>query len=304
MKPLLHFSTLSAYCEGIQIPPPKNEFYDIRSFEENMKTVKHQMPPFKHEFFAIALKLEGSGFATTGNFTTQHLKATVFFNSPYQIVHWDIAPNWVGYYIIFSEEFYQQFSPKKSITQAFPFLLSDQTVPLAVTSEEAEDLYHLFNRIYFEHQSKQAHQEEIVLSFINILLFKTARLFYKQNHQVITTQRRDQDLALVARFKTLLETAFYPNQVYETQSPHQVQFYADKLSLHPNHLNALVKRITSQSASDLIQRHLLSLAKSKLKNTPLSVKEIAYDLYFNYPNHFSTFFKKQTGQSPNAFRTT
>ncbi|MEL7121910.1 MAG: helix-turn-helix domain-containing protein [Bacteroidota bacterium] len=303
MNSTLHFSTLRAYCEGINIPPPKHELYDIRSFEENMKTVRQQMPPFKHEFFAIALKLDGSGFATTGNFSTKDLKATVFFNSPYQITHWEIAPDWEGFYVIFSEELYRQAHPNKRITQDFPFLLSDQSLPLAVTESEAEDLYKIFSSIFFEHQKLQIHQEEIVTSFINVILYKTARLFYKQyQNEDVTTSRRDSDLDTVSRFKALLETAFYPDQIYKDQSPHQVQFYAEKLNIHPNHLNALVKRITEQSASDLIQNHLLSLAKSKLKNTNLSVKEVAYDLYYNYPNHFSSFFKKRTGKTPNAWR--
>lgn len=303
MVAIHHFSTLEAYCKGINIPPPKNSHYDIRSFEENMKTVRQKMPPFKHEFYAIALKIEGGGYATTGNYDTKNLKATVFFNSPYQITHWDIAPDWKGYYIIFSEDFYRRFGQSKRLAQQFPFLLNDNTVPLNISDNEVKSFHQIFSNVYFEHHHIQAHQEEIILHFINVLLLKTARLYYKQKpHENDAKTQRDLDLNTVSRFKTLLETAFYPNKAYKENSPHQVQFYAEKLAIHPNHLNALVKRITEQSASELIQGHLLALAKSKLKNTSLSVKEIAYDLYFNYPNHFSTFFKKQTGKSPNAFR--
>ena len=112
MSELKHFSTLKEYCEGINIPPPKWELFDTRSFEANMKTVHAKMPPFKHEFYAIAIRLEGSGIVSTGNYKTDALKATVFFNSPYQILHWDIAPDWKGYYVIFSEEFYQSINTK------------------------------------------------------------------------------------------------------------------------------------------------------------------------------------------------
>ena len=91
-----HFSSLADYCKGINIAPPKWPDFDVRSFADNMKTVKQQMPPFKHEFYAIALKLSGEGYAITGNHSTQTLNATLFFNSPYQILQWDIAPNWNG----------------------------------------------------------------------------------------------------------------------------------------------------------------------------------------------------------------
>ncbi|MEM6316743.1 MAG: helix-turn-helix transcriptional regulator [Bacteroidota bacterium] len=304
MRNLLHFSTLRAYCAGISIAPPKEEEYDIRSFEENMATIKQQMPPFKHEFYAIALKLDGEGYATTGNFDTKDLQATVFFNSPYQITHWDIAPNWSGYYVMFTEEFYRRAGFKKRISEQFPFLLSDYTMPLRVSKLEAESLHRILDSIHFEHHHRTVHHLEIIQHFLHILLLKTARLYYQQQPTTSATTRhqRDSDLSIVARFKTLLETAFYPDKSYKDTAAHQVQFYAEQLLIHPNHLNSLVKRITENSASELIQNHLLTLAKSKLRNSNLSVKEIAYALHFKYPNHFSAFFKKQLGMTPNAFR--
>jgi AraC-like DNA-binding protein len=303
MSKIEHFSTIREYCRGIQISPPRYERYDIRSFEENMPMIRPQMPPFKHEFYAIALKLEGGGFATTGHFDTKDLQATIFFNSPYQVTSWDIVPDWVGYYIIFTEAFYRQDWHKKRITEQYPFLLNDHSSPMPIDAEESDILYKTFRSIYSEHHKQLAHREEIILHYINILLLKTARIYYKSApKEKVTTHHRDHDLELVARFRTLVEISFYPNKSHGGQSPHQVQYYADLLNIHPNHLNALVRRITDHSASEFIQQHVINLAKSKLKNKVLTVKEIAYDLYFNYPNHFSSFFKKQAGISPNAYR--
>lgn len=298
-----HYNTLNAYCKAINIEAPKWSNFDIRTFEENMKTVNHKMPPFKHEFYAIALKLDGSGYTKTGNYSTKDLKATVFFNSPYQIIQWNIAPDWNGYYIIFSEDFYQFEQPKKNISTDFPFLLVDNTIPLEISEQEASLFIGTFVDILREHEKNDATSKTICHLNTSILLHKVARLF---KEKVPTRQQthihRDNDLALVSRFKTLVETSFYPNQAFENGEPHKVQFYAEKLHLHPNHLNAVVKRIASQSASEIIYKHMAALAKSRLKNTERSVKEIAFDLYYNYPNHFANFFKKQTGMTPNQFR--
>ncbi len=62
-----HFKTIADYCKAINISPPKHSFFDIRSFEENMATVVAKMEPFKHEFYAIAIKVEGSGKAISGH---------------------------------------------------------------------------------------------------------------------------------------------------------------------------------------------------------------------------------------------
>ena len=298
-----HFSTLYEYCQGIGIPPPKWELFDTRSFRENMKSVYRQMTPFKHEFYAIALKLEGSGYAKTGIFSTEDLKATVFFNSPYQILQWDIAPDWEGYYIIFSEDFYKLKNPKHQLSSDYPFLLIDNTIPLSLSNEEAQTFLKTFQEIHEEYATNEQHSYEIVHHYTHILLRKVSRLFHKQvDNNVLTFEHRDHDIALISRFKNLIETSFYPDKLFENSEPHKVQFYADKLMIHPNHLNAVTKRITSQSASELIYKHLLSLAKSRLKNTEKSVKEIAFDLYYNYPNHFTKFFKKQTGYTPLEYR--
>ncbi|MBP2833091.1 AraC family transcriptional regulator [Aquimarina sp. U1-2] len=298
-----HFSTLKEYCNGINIAPPKWDDFDLRSFEDNMKSVHHQMPPFKHEFYAIAIKIDGGGFATTGNYTTKDLRTTVFFNSPYQIISWDIAPDWKGYYIIFNEDFFRRSNPRKRITETFSFLLNDNTVPMEVTEQEAELFSKLFADIQFEFQLGQSSSKEVIAHYLHILLHKISRLYSRNVSKVTVSQdQRKQDLEIVSRFKTFMELGFQPGHSYEDLHPHQVQYYADKLNLHPNHFNAIVKRITDKSASEHIQQHLLNIAKSTLRNTNDSVKEIAFQLYYSYPNHFTNFFKKHTGQTPSQFR--
>ncbi|WP_299519224.1 AraC family transcriptional regulator [Winogradskyella sp.] len=298
-----HFPTLESYCKGINISYPKWTDFDIRSFEENMATVHHKMPPFKHEFYAIAIKLGGGGFAKTGNYSTENKETTIFFNSPYQILQWDIAPNWNGYYIIFSEDFFRGTLSRKRITETFPFLLIDNTIPMEITNEEAHLFVKLFNDMYKEHKSNNANAKQIIRHYIHIALHKVARIYdYSKEKVTITTSQRSNDLNLVSRFKTLIEVSFQPGHRYSNTLPSQVQYYADKLNLHPNHFNAVVKRITDQSASDIIYNYILNLAKSKLSNTNKSVKEIAFDLYYNYPNHFSNFFKSRMKMTPTQFR--
>ncbi|MEO0572475.1 MAG: helix-turn-helix domain-containing protein [Bacteroidota bacterium] len=298
-----HYSTLIAYCEAINIEPPKWPDFDIRTFEENMKTVNPKMPPFKHEFYAIALKLDGTGYAKTGNYSTKNLKATVFFNSPYQILQWDIAPDWNGSYIIFSEDFYRSTRNTNRITERFTYLLSDQTLPLTIDTEETLVLEKLFQDILFEFESEQKQSKAIIRSYVEILLLKVGRLFESQSKGLpINREERNNDIKMVSRFKTIMELAFQPSKDYNELHPHQVQFYAEKLNLHPNHFNAVVKRITEKSASEHIYEHILSLAKSRLLNSTDSVKEIAYELYYSYPNHFANFFKTHTEMTPSQFR--
>lgn len=82
----------------------------------------------------------------------------------------------------------------------------------------------------------------------------------------------------------------------------QISFYAEKLAMTPDRLNDHVKRATGVTAGHLIRHRVLTEAKRQLVFTNQPIHEIAYDLAFSDPSHFTRFFRKQTGATPQAFR--
>ncbi len=82
----------------------------------------------------------------------------------------------------------------------------------------------------------------------------------------------------------------------------QLAFYADRLAMTPDRLNDHVKRATGVTAGHLVRQRVLTEAKRQLVFTNQAIHEIAYDLTFSDPSHFTRFFRKQTGQTPQAFR--
>jgi AraC family transcriptional activator of pobA len=81
-----------------------------------------------------------------------------------------------------------------------------------------------------------------------------------------------------------------------------LSFYADKLAMTPDRLNDHVKRATGVTAGHLIRQRVLTEAKRQLVCTGAPIHEIAYDLAFSDPSHFTRFFRKQTGTTPQEFR--
>jgi AraC-like DNA-binding protein len=47
---------------------------------------------------------------------------------------------------------------------------------------------------------------------------------------------------------------------------------------------------------------VIDVAKEKIFDLGKSVSEIAFELGFKYPQHFTRLFKQKVGQSPNEYR--
>ena len=298
------FKTIADYCHAINISPPKHPHFDIRKFEDNMSTVVHAMDPFRHEFYAIAIKAEGDGVVISGHHSDFPEGATVFFNSPFQILSWDIAPNWSGYYLIFTKEFIAKSHHFNDLLSHFPFLKIEEAIPFTVERNEVERLIQVFNNVWEEYYGDNMDKFELIEAWVILLLNYVKRSYLNQ----VESEENDKilkkaDLKLMARYQAMVESSFHDGAVIETFSNvHSTSFYADKLNVHPNHLNSIVKSLTGQTASQIIYKHIVLRAKELLAQTDGSIKEIAYQLHFDSPGNFSTFFKKHADLTPNSYR--
>jgi AraC-like DNA-binding protein len=78
--------------------------------------------------------------------------------------------------------------------------------------------------------------------------------------------------------------------------------FASSLSVHPNHLNAVLKKHTGQNVSTHIRNRLLEETKILLLQTDWTLQDVGYSIGFNEQSNFNLFFKKNTGFTPAEFR--
>ena len=82
-----------------------------------------------------------------------------------------------------------------------------------------------------------------------------------------------------------------------------MKFCADALNISPNYFGDLIKKETGKSAQEYIHFKLMDLAKLMVLDSSKSISEVAYQVGFKYPQHFTRLFKQLVGQSPLEYRS-
>ena len=83
---------------------------------------------------------------------------------------------------------------------------------------------------------------------------------------------------------------------------HSVAFYASKLGISPKYLSFAVKNFSQRGALDWINEYVMIEARSMLRDTEMSIKEIAFKLNFPTQSAFGKFFFQKQGVGPKEYR--
>lgn len=242
--------SIETYCQAIGIPSPRYPSFDIRRFEDNMRTVKSRVEPFQHELFAVALKLEGGGSVRAGLDDYAMADAQyVFFNSPFQMIGWEIVPDWKGYYVIFTREFAGVHLRIPDLIAEFPFLRLDRALPFPVPPKDAQQIHMIFDKLHAEYYGDAEDKFGFIAAYTNLLLRYVKRTFNAApiDSGDLGLDNTTAEYRLVSRFQVLLEETFYQDGA-DRENPLSVAEIAERLFVHPNYLNSMVKSVTGQTA--------------------------------------------------------
>lgn len=166
---------------------------------------------------------------------------------------------------------------------------------LHMTDEEHGILTSLMRQIRDELRKRcDELQDSIIVGYIELVLNFCQRFY---NRQFITRKLDNSDMLM--KFDRLLHDYFDGNMQLTLGLP-TVQYCADKLCMSSNYFGDMVKRMTSDTASNYIRQYIIQRAKNELA-TGESIAWVAYGLGFEYPQHLSRMFKKLTGMTPSEY---
>lgn len=204
------------------------------------------------------------------------------FEKPEQLVAWQ-----------FNREFYC-ISDHDAEVGCVGFLFYGIHHPMFIelTPNEKEVIFHLEQLFSEEWQSKDHFQGEMLRTLLKQLIIRTTRIAKQQcdSYQLFPEEKMD----IIRKFSLFLEG------YYKTE--HGVSFYAAQLNKSPKTLSNIFALLKQPAPSKLIQNRIILEAKRYLHYTEKSAKEIAYELGFESPAHFSKFFKMYAGSSISDFR--
>ncbi len=248
--------------------------------------------------YALFLKKGAKCSLLYGRQRYDYQEGTVVSFAPGQLVTVDsdneeLAPDVIG--LMFHPELIYK-TPLAAKIKEYSFFEYSQREALHLSADERRLFMECLERIQHEIEHPvDRHTAEIVSSNIMVLLDYLTR-FYER--QFITRRKVNSDL--LTAFETELKEYFATGRVDELPN---VAYFADKVNLSAGYFSDLVKKETGKTPQELITLHVTDLAKKRLAASNDDVSIIAYDLGFQYPQHFSRMFKRITGESPSQFRT-
>ncbi len=135
-------------------------------------------------------------------------------------------------------------------------------------------------------------QSDMLMMLLKRLIITITQLAQKK--YIPESQPGDRRLDVFRKFNLLVEKNFHRE--------HAVTYYAGLLNKSPKTLSNIFALYNEKTPQQIISERIIIEAKRLLNYTSKPVKQITYELGFEEPAYFCSFFKKRTSMSPIEFR--
>lgn len=249
--------------------------------------------------YTIFLKDIKCGNMTYGIGSYDYEEGTLLFLAPGQVYGFpsEVKKKGVGKALVFHPDLIHGTSLGRNIKD-YTFFSYEVYEALHLSARERAIIDDCLEKISYElEHAIDSHSKTLIVSYIELFLNYCKR-FYER--QFITRSHVNKDV--LTRFEKVIDNYFSSEMPAEFGLP-SVRYCSERLFLSASYLGDLLKKETGKTAQEHIQLKMIEVAKEKIYVPGKSISEIAYELGFKHPQHFTRMFKKNTGYSPNEFKT-
>ncbi len=293
---MVRFDTIAQYNAFSN----QETLHPLVSVVDLSKASPRQNGKMSYGFYTVFLKDIKCGDLRYGCNYYDYEEGTLVFVGPDQVMAIENNGEYYqpqGYALLFHPDLIHGTALGRRIND-YTFFSYEVFEALHLSEAERKIVVDCFSKIQFElNQPIDRHSKTLIVANIELFLNYCVRFY---DRQFIT--RDTVHKGVLAKFENLIN-AYFQSDKPQTLGLPSVAYCADQLNLSPNYFGDLVKKDTGKSAQEYIHLKLMDIAKEKIFDTRKSVSEIAYELGFKYPQHFSRSFKQHVGQSPNAYRS-
>lgn len=250
-------------------------------------------------FYTIFLKDVKCGDLVYGRHTYDYQEGTLVFLAPGQVA--GINSNGEtyqpkGYALVLDADLIHGTPLGKHI-QDYTFFSYQSNEALHLSERERKIVLDCFSKIEYElEHAIDKHSKTIIVDNIELFLNYCIRFY---DRQFVT--RDNVHKGVLEKFEQLLNQYFQSDKPQSIGLP-SVAYCAAELNLSTGYFGDLIKKETGKTAQEYLQSKLIEVAKERIFDRDKSVSQIAYELGFKYPQHFTRLFKQKVGQSPNEYR--
>lgn len=253
---------------------------------------------FQHGLYCVYLKDVVCGDMKYGRHYYDYQSGTLVFFAPEQVFEIENKGAYQpkGHGLVFHADFLLGTALNKNIHD-YKFFNYQSNEALHLSDDERQMILDCYAKIEFElKQPVDKHSKKLIASNIELFLDYCQRFY---DRQFIT--RENVNRGFLSKFEEMLETYFISEKPASIGLP-SVAYFANEMHLSANYFGDLIKKETGQSAKDYMLNKTIEVAKNKVFEGDKTVNEIAYELGFKYPQHFTRLFKQKVGMSPVEFR--
>lgn len=250
-------------------------------------------------FYCIFLKEVKCGDLKYGRNYYDYQEGTLVFTAPGQVMELENTGETyqpIGHGLVFHADLLPNTSLSKSIGD-YRFFSYNAHEALHLSDRERRIVMDCLSNIEFELQhGVDKHSKKLIASNIELFLNYCERFY---DRQFIT--RDNVNRGILEKFEEMLNAYFSSEKPREIGLP-SVAYCASELNLSANYFGDLVKKETGKSAQEYLQNKVIETAKNRIFDIHKTINEVAFELGFKYPQHFSRLFKLKTGMSPSEYR--